>query len=88
MTTLNRKELINESLKKAVGGGTAGTIAMGTQVISLMWLRTTVNYQYKNGTTFKDTLKILIMKGVFGVFIEELDQHYYKHHFPDLEIQQ
>ena len=63
MTTLNRKELINESLKKAVGGGTAGTIAMGTQVISLMWLRTTVNYQYKNGTTFKDTLKILYNEG-------------------------
>ena len=63
MTTLNSKELVNESIKKALGGGTAGTIAMGTQVISLMWLRTTVNYQYKNGTTFKDTLKILYNEG-------------------------
>lgn len=63
MTTFNSKELINESLKRALGGGTAGTIAMGTQVISLMWLRTTVNYQYKNGTTFKDTLKILYNEG-------------------------
>ena len=61
--TLTKKELFKKSLNKAFGGGTAGTIAMVTQVGSLMWLRTTVNYQYKNGTMFKETLKILYNEG-------------------------
>jgi len=60
---LNTKELLNKSFERAVGGGLAGTTAMGVQVCSLMWLRTTVNYQYRNGTKFQETLKILYNQG-------------------------
>lgn len=60
---LNTKELLNKSFERAVGGGLMGTTAMGVQVCSLMWLRTTVNYQYRNGTMFQETLKILYNQG-------------------------
>ncbi len=43
------REPLGETLKKAgkraLGGGLPGAAAMGVQVLSLMWLRTTVNYQ-------------------------------------------
>jgi hypothetical protein len=32
---------------------------MGIQVCSLMWLRTTVNYQYRNGGTMTNAFKTL-----------------------------
>ena len=56
-------ELLKQSLNRAIGGGMMGTTAMGIQVCSMMWLRTTINYQYKNGTTMKNTLKILYNEG-------------------------
>lgn len=43
-------EILNKAVKRALGGGTAGAIAMGLNVVTLMWLRTTINYQYRNGT--------------------------------------
>ena len=55
--------LVNESIDKGLKGGKAGSMAMGLQVCSLMWLRSTVNYQYKHGTKFIDTLKILYKQG-------------------------
>ena len=61
--TLNKEELFDKSIKRALGGGMSGTVAMATQVGTLMWLRTTVNYQYKHGTGFKETLKILYNQG-------------------------
>jgi hypothetical protein len=36
---------------------------MGIQVGSMMWLRTTLNYQYKNGTKFIPTVKTLYSQG-------------------------
>jgi hypothetical protein len=36
---------------------------MSIQVLSLMWLRTTMNYQFKNGGGFFETLKILYSQG-------------------------
>lgn len=59
----NEKTILVRSLEKSLGGGVYGMTAMSTQVISLMWLRTTVNYQYKNGTKFRETLKILYKEG-------------------------
>lgn len=55
--------ILQKSINKALGGGLYGMSAMGIQVGSLMWLRTTINYQYKNGTTFSNTLKILYNDG-------------------------
>ena len=36
---------------------------MGIQVCSLMWLRTTVNYQYRNGGTMTNAFKTLYAVG-------------------------
>ncbi|CAM9683199.1 unnamed protein product, partial [Ectocarpus sp. 12 AP-2014] len=38
---------------RALGGGASGAAAAVVQVLSLMWLRTTMNYQYKNGGSTK-----------------------------------
>ena len=44
-------------------GGTAGACAMFCNVGALMWMRTTVNYQYKNGGTFPQALRTLYRDG-------------------------
>lgn len=49
--------------RRALGGGIPGAAAMGIQVVSLMWLRTTVNYQYRYGTTTTQALKHLYKEG-------------------------
>lgn len=56
-------EILSAAGKKALGGGLPGMAAMGIQVMSLMWLRTTVNYQYKNGTSTMDALRTLYKEG-------------------------
>jgi len=53
----------NEILKKSVGGGISGAAAMTVQVTSLMWLRTTMNYQYRYGTNTKQAMKKLYQDG-------------------------
>jgi hypothetical protein len=50
-------------LQRSLGSGLSGSIAMGAQVTSLMWLRTTVNYQYRNGGTSLQALKDLYKEG-------------------------
>ncbi len=37
--------------------------AMGIQVLSLMWLRTTVNYQYRHGSSMTTAFKTLYKDG-------------------------
>jgi len=57
------KEIMDKSAKSAIRGGTAGAVAMGANVAALMWMRTTVNYQYRNGGTFKGALSHLYADG-------------------------
>ena len=38
---------LSEVLYKAARGGVSGAAAMTVQVGTLMWLRTTMNYQYR-----------------------------------------
>lgn len=57
------REIMNNSAKSAMRGGTAGAVAMGVNVAALMWMRTTVNYQYRNGTTFPVALRTLYADG-------------------------
>lgn len=57
------REILEKSLNKAVNGGTAGFVAMTGNVMSMMWLRTIVNHQYRNGGTFKTTAKLLYREG-------------------------
>jgi len=56
-------EIMNKSAKSAIRGGTAGAVAMGANVAALMWMRTTVNYQYRNGGTFFGALRHLYGDG-------------------------
>lgn len=57
------KEILNKAAGSAIRGGTAGAVAMGANVACLMWMRTTVNYQYRNGVTFPVALKTLYADG-------------------------
>ena len=45
----------------------AGFMAMSGQVFSMMWIRTIINHQYRNGGSFFSTASQLF-KGVFPVF--------------------
>jgi len=54
-----------DSLKKAAGGGLAGAAAMVVQVLALMPLRTTMNYQYRYGGTTVQSIKKLWHDGGF-----------------------
>ena len=49
--------------EKAINGGKSGALAGGLQVLSLMWLRTTLNYQYRYGTSTLDALQTLYKEG-------------------------
>ncbi len=49
--------------KRALGGGLAGAGAMALQVCSLMWMRTIMNYQYRYGSTFRESAKKLYAEG-------------------------
>lgn len=49
--------------KRALGGGVAGAAAMVLQVGTLMWMRTIMNYQYRNGGTFIGSYKTLMADG-------------------------
>ena len=62
------KEIYDKSLLS----GIAGFKAMTIQVCSLMWLRTIMNYQYKNGTPIKETVKILYSQGGIRSFYSGL----------------
>ena len=44
---MENKNILNKSIDKAFYGGISGFTAMGAQVTTLMWLRTTMNYQYR-----------------------------------------
>mmetsp|Transcript_8807 Transcript_8807/g.17418 ORF Transcript_8807/g.17418 Transcript_8807/m.17418 type:complete len:342 (+) Transcript_8807:155-1180(+) len=56
-------EILQRAGKRAIGGGLPGAMAMGVQVVSLMWLRTTVNYQYRNGGTMTNAFSTLYKEG-------------------------
>lgn len=61
--TLSFQDIMSKAGKSAMRGGTAGAAAMGANVACLMWMRTTVNYQYRTGTTFPVALRTLYADG-------------------------
>jgi hypothetical protein len=63
-TTLVLSEALAKARKDALRGGLPGMIAMACQVLSLMWLRTAVNYQYRHGgLSMMTALKTLYKEG-------------------------
>ena len=49
--------------KRALRGGITGAAAQGVNVLALMWLRTTMNYQMANGGGMMQTIKLLYKEG-------------------------
>ena len=60
---IDTKAIFNKAAKRALGGGKAGAAAAVVQVLSLMWLRTAMNYQYRYGGTLGTSLKELYDDG-------------------------
>lgn len=56
-------QILNHAGNKALAGGIPGAAAMGVQVGCLMWLRTTINYQYRHGTSTLIAMKTLYSQG-------------------------
>lgn len=54
---------LKKTLYSALGGGAAGAAAMIIQVLTLMPLRTMMNYQYRHGGSFKSSAKTLWNEG-------------------------
>ncbi len=57
------EQVISKASKKALSGGKAGASASVVQVLSLMWLRTSMNYQYRYGGTLNSSLDTLYKEG-------------------------
>lgn len=59
--------MMNDELRKtwtiALAAGVPGMGAMSIQVGSLMWLRTTINYQYRYGMPMREAMKKLWQEG-------------------------
>lgn len=63
MTSENSVTSLQHILEKSVKSGLSGAGAMTVQVSSLMWLRTTMNYQYKFGGKMLATVQHLYKEG-------------------------
>lgn len=57
------EQIISKASKRALSGGKAGASASIVQVLSLMWLRTSMNYQYRYGGTLNSSLETLYKEG-------------------------
>lgn len=55
--------VIQKAARRAGEGGLAGAAAMGINVCSLMWIRTTINYQYRYGTSTSQAFRALYADG-------------------------
>lgn len=56
-------KILDKAAKSAFRGGVAGAAAMGVNVFALMWMRTTINYQYRYGTSMMTALRTLYADG-------------------------
>jgi len=56
-------EIMSKASKKALTGGLAGMGAQAINVLTLMWMRTIMNYQYRYGGTFTNTVQKLWAEG-------------------------
>ncbi|KAF2845049.1 mitochondrial carrier [Plenodomus tracheiphilus IPT5] len=58
------------ALKRALGGGLSGAAAMILQVLSLMPIRTIMNYQYRHGSSLTVATKTLYADGGIGRYYQ------------------
>lgn len=57
--TLTTQEILDKSMRRALGGGLAGATAMFVNVGTLMWMRTTINYQLRHGGGTMDAFRFV-----------------------------
>jgi len=69
---LDAAGVLKKALSRAAQGGLAGAAAMTINVCTLMWMRTTVNYQYRYGTSTTQALKALYADGGIPRFYKGL----------------
>jgi len=62
-TTYTVSEIVTASSKRALKGGVSGASAAVIQVLTLMWLRTIMNYQYRYGGSLSSALTKLYGEG-------------------------
>lgn len=60
MTT---SEILDKAKARAFRGGVTGAAAQAVNVLALMWLRTTMNYQMANGGGMVETIRLLYKEG-------------------------
>merc|ERR1711988_709731 len=56
-------EIMTKASKKALSGGLSGMAAQAINVLTLMWMRTIMNYQYRYGGELMPTIKKLYAEG-------------------------
>jgi len=61
--TFDYKSILAKASKRAIGGGASGAFAGVAQVLTLMWLRTAMNYQYRYGTSTPEAFDKLWKEG-------------------------
>jgi len=57
------KQIFDKAAKKALSGGLAGMGAQAINVVTLMWMRTIMNYQYRYGGSMTEVTKKLWAEG-------------------------
>ncbi|CAJ1969520.1 unnamed protein product [Cylindrotheca closterium] len=62
--------ILRKAFLRGLNGGISGLIAGCIQVITLMWLRTVINYQCRYGTTFRHAIDLLYREGGVGRLYE------------------
>ena len=67
--------LLRKAAGSALRGGIPGAIAMLLQVVLLMWLRTTINYQYRNGGTVTEAFATLYAQVGMLCFRFRISEH-------------
>lgn len=60
---LSSSQILKNAMDRALQGGLSGAAAMAINVMSLMWMRTTINYQYRHGMSTTQALKHLYKEG-------------------------
>lgn len=60
---LKLNQILIKAGKRGIGGGIPGAIAGAIQVLTLMWLRTIINYQYRYGTNLQIAFRTLYNEG-------------------------
>ena len=55
--------VLKKAASRALPSGAAGGVAMGLNILCLMWMRTTVNYQYRYGSGTVTAIKALYKEG-------------------------